>query len=289
MDSACAVCATLFRSGKKRNGQARQFCSPECWRTSVRMDIIRQRGAMGYRPDGLCACGCGRPTKIATETDGHIGRVAGLPDRCIRGHAIRKRAPDATVHAAGAAIKTGLPLATSHAETLHRLFDGKWTIASNGCWEWSGARSRAGYGLIAAGIQLGAHRVSYALSHGFVDPELMVCHRCDNPCCVNPDHLFLGSGKDNMADASRKGRLPTGERHHNARLSDALVAEIRLAYQQGKHRGGHDEQISSVRWLSRKYGVSRSVIRRAIEKHPETGELQHVATETRIGVSEARR
>lgn len=80
---------------------------------------------------------------------------------------------------------------------------------TDGCWEWTGSRDRKGYGKIAKGgaptIPLLAHRVSWAIHHG--DPgDLCVLHRCDNPPCVRPDHLFLGTIADNNRDMTQKGR-----------------------------------------------------------------------------------
>lgn len=83
----------------------------------------------------------------------------------------------------------------------------------NECWIWTGATDANGYGRFQAvdsngrwGARL-AHRVAYELGNGTISNELGVCHRCDNPQCVNPDHLFLGSQATNMEDAKHKGRI----------------------------------------------------------------------------------
>lgn len=75
------------------------------------------------------------------------------------------------------------------------------------CWIWAGARLPRGYGRLGIdGRQFLAHRVSYALYRGEVPNDLLVCHTCDVPSCVNPDHLFLGTAQDNIRDAVNKGR-----------------------------------------------------------------------------------
>jgi hypothetical protein len=78
---------------------------------------------------------------------------------------------------------------------------------TEGCWIWIGYLDKAGYGRIQRGKRnLAAHRLSFELHFGSIPDGLCVCHRCDNPACVHPDHLFLGTHQDNMEDSRKKGR-----------------------------------------------------------------------------------
>lgn len=88
-----------------------------------------------------------------------------------------------------------------------KRFNEKILKKENGCWEWQGARGHKNYGKLKSfGEQL-AHRVSYILHNNVVlTPEMCVLHKCDNPPCVNPDHLFLGTKDDNNKDRTQKGR-----------------------------------------------------------------------------------
>lgn len=104
----------------------------------------------------------------------------------------------------------------------------------SGCWLWLGGVSWQGYGKFHFRTTMAAHRASWALHHR-VFPEVNVLHRCDNPACVNPEHLFLGSHLDNMRDKARKGRQfrPRGELNGQAKLSNAEVIRMRALHADG--------------------------------------------------------
>jgi hypothetical protein len=106
---------------------------------------------------------------------------------------------------------------------------------SNGCWIWKSFCDRSGYGQIKIdGVVQYAPRVAYKLLHGSIPKETpFVLHRCDNPSCVNPSHLFLGTQKDNMLDAVSKGRNSHGENHHFTKLKDVQVSEIKILFSIG--------------------------------------------------------
>lgn len=115
-----------------------------------------------------------------------------------------------------------------------------------GCWLWTAARSKAGYGQIGQGNRvLYAHRLSAEWAHGPIPAGSEVCHSCDNPACVRPDHLFYGTHADNGADAASKRRMrpPRGEASPKAKLTEEQVAAIR-----GDAR--------TTRAIGRDYGIS---------------------------------
>jgi len=142
---------------------------------------------------------------------------------------------------------------------LHDRF-WKYVQKSDGCWLWTGATTNGGYGVIQSGPRpariVRAHRLSYEMHFGPFDESLDVCHRCDNPRCVRPDHLFVGTAKTNVADMVAKGRASSGgvrgERHGRAKLTEAQVLAIRAAYASG---------TTSQRQLARDYAVDRGTIR----------------------------
>lgn len=126
---------------------------------------------------------------------------------------------------------------------------------NTGCWLWEGAPRRAeeGYGRIdVGGKAVPAHRYSYEYHRGPIPSGMVVCHKCDTPACVNPDHLFLGTQGDNVRDCAAKGRLVdnSGERSPLAKLTDAQVAEIRAM----PKRWGDGREVAA------RYGISRDYL-----------------------------
>ena len=103
------------------------------------------------------------------------------------------------------------------------------------CWNWTGSVDKDGYGLTRLnGKLIKAHRLSYSFLNGIIPEGMCICHHCDNPGCVKPSHLFMGTDADNVHDAISKGRLPAhGEKHGNSKLTEDDVHEIRRLYSLG--------------------------------------------------------
>lgn len=112
---------------------------------------------------------------------------------------------------------------------MRRLHSGIVRGDPDECWPWIKYRYARGYGGIMLGARtlLATHRLAYAAAFGPISDGLVVCHRCDNPPCCNPAHLFLGTHADNKNDSMRKRRHVFGARHWCAKLTPELVAEIR--------------------------------------------------------------
>lgn len=135
---------------------------------------------------------------------------------------------------------------------------------TSSCWLWVGAQAN-GRGVLNMGkvsyasgrprydYRIKAHRFSWLIHN---QPEqipdgIFVCHSCDNPLCVNPDHLFLGTNRDNLLDASRKGRMNRGPKNGMAKLTEKQVKEIKEMYATGKHS---QEEVAEV------FGIGRTTV-----------------------------
>lgn len=132
------------------------------------------------------------------------------------------------------------------------------------CWLWTGHRIPTGYGAIGVGKNTrSTHRLSWELANGPIPEGQHVLHRCDNPPCVNPNHLFLGTHADNVRDMHAKGRSNLNnlhprmrcETHGSAKLTNAQVREIRTDCRRGQ---------GSV--MARKYGVTRNMIGKIVRR-----------------------
>lgn len=126
------------------------------------------------------------------------------------------------------------------------------------CWDWNAYKTNKGYGQVKySGVVIYAHRLAYYLANPNFDQNLQVLHRCDNPSCVNPDHMFLGTNQDNMNDKIKKQRTANGL-SIGGWLSEEDVIKIRNLYSTGDYK---QETLASI------FKVDRSQISKIISGH----------------------
>lgn len=134
-------------------------------------------------------------------------------------------------------------------------------MITNDCKLWGKSTDRSGYGqLVTNGKRYLAHRLAYCKAHNLEYSDIkgnLVRHKCDNPSCVNPEHLELGTHQDNMDDRNTRGRTASGEDHGRAKLSTTDIENIRLQYVKGSRTYG----LSS---LAKKYGVAFQTISKIV-------------------------
>lgn len=199
---------------------------------------------------------------------------------------------DSSAPIESAQIETVKPAHGYSEKTVRRFFAKvDKTSSPRGCWEWTAGKNKNGYGKFYALKHDTAHRVSYIMHVGEIPVGMLVCHHCDNPACVNPNHLFLGTPADNSADMVAKGRSakgdkssvrlnmasrPRGDAHHLRRmpelvkkgtahprhkLTEAQVLEIRALYKAGVGTG----KLESLYGMSG--GAIYAIVHRRTWKH----------------------
>lgn len=124
------------------------------------------------------------------------------------------------------------------------------------CWIWTGLKNKRGYGATSFdSVWISAHRLAFYFEHGEIPKGMCVCHKCDNPACCNPKHLFLGTRVENVSDMVSKERQARGMKHHSAKITEQQVLEMRRLYLETK---------VPVRIIAERFRVKRQTASRAI-------------------------
>lgn len=139
-----------------------------------------------------------------------------------------------------------------------RIFnETEWWSSPKGCKIWPKSTDTGGYGIIVLreirerrNRHFGCHRLAWEMTHGPIPEGMFICHKCDTRRCCNPDHMFIGTERDNWNDMREKRRNPRGERHPHAKLSESQVAEIKWKLAQGQTRAS----------IGQEYGVAEGTI-----------------------------
>lgn len=203
----------------------------------------------------LCECGCGQPAPIAKRNDTRAGQIKGQPIRFISGHQFK--------------VRTILP-------PEQRFWPKVDKRGPDDCWPWLASDDGHGYGAFWDGDRVTkASRFAYALVHGPIPDGIDILHRCDNPPCCNPAHLFAGTAKDNIQDMLSKGRYSKvkGEDASNAMYTNEQVRHFREEFAQ---RGG--TIIAYAAFKVEPYEAMRNLLRGNTYKN----DIQEMAAEGRV-------
>jgi hypothetical protein len=169
-----------------------------------RLTVIEPAGSRNGRAVWRCKCDCGVETLKSSK---HLISGNSRSCGCYRSDVVKA-------------------LRASEAASFESRLQAN---ISTGCLEWTGSRDRQGYGTVrTGGKDYKAHRVAYERACGTIPPGVFVCHKCDNPPCCNPDHLFLGDAKTNSEDAKNKMRHARGDQNGYAKVSKHTVKRIRV-------------------------------------------------------------
>lgn len=243
------------RCGKRKAvapSTEQRFCSAECF-NSTKREIANQK------THGVCRnCGVVIPRKKMPCGQFTTGRRKYCSFAC-RNECIARNARD-----------NSLSLRAINQPGVKERY---WSFVekTDDCWLWRG-NTNNGYGNFSVGSyrMQKAHRVSYVIKYGDFDSSLFVCHRCDNPICVRPDHLFLGTHADNMRDMAVKGRHVSPYRG-----KPELVASAKLTWDKVDRIRESARNGMTHAELSTEYGVARAQITRIVsgdrwkqENHP---------------------
>lgn len=157
-------------------------------------------------------------------------------------------------------MNTPITIEQVKAATPERFWSKIKFAGTDDCWEWQANRSIAGYGKYkVSGEKRLAHRLLFIQLYGAIPSDIMVCHKCDNPACCNPNHLWAGTAKDNIQDMIKKGRAnksrngiyPRGSEHWQAKLSETDIPTIRERLLSGELKSS----------IAKSYGITVTPLR----------------------------
>lgn len=198
-----------------------------------RLLVQSHAGSKNGRAQWTCICECGVIKDISSK---HLLSGNTLSCGCLSRDRAAKRCKDRAMR-----------------------FEDRIVKLDNGCHEWTGSKDRRGYGTLRKDKKdHKAHRYSYELHRGKIPKGLLVCHTCDNPSCVNPEHLFLGTPKDNMVDMVKKGRSAAGEKNGNSKLNKHIVRLIRKKLDLGISQQKIADELGIVQTTVSKIKIGKS-------------------------------